>query len=171
MWLLGPLVVGSGAQGLSSCRGLCGMWGLSSPTRDRTPVSCTGRWILNHWTTRDALDPVYRWGKVCPVNGGTWSCLNLKPLLFPWPPDSEQAPSKCSQALDGGLLSITWMRIELPPSWFSESCFLWLNAYQIDRNGWFHCFSFLLDCRFYEAGRSSFCWPWIPCVWCITGPQ
>ena len=25
-------------------------------TRDRTPVSCIGRWILNHWTTRDVLN-------------------------------------------------------------------------------------------------------------------
>ena len=29
-----------------------GMWGLSSLTRDRTCVPCTGKWILNHWTTR-----------------------------------------------------------------------------------------------------------------------
>ena len=25
----------------------------SSQTRDRTHVPCTGRWILNHWTTRE----------------------------------------------------------------------------------------------------------------------
>jgi len=28
----------------------------SSPIRDRTCVSCTGRWILNHWTTGEALN-------------------------------------------------------------------------------------------------------------------
>ena len=30
-----------------------GMWDLSSLTRDRTHVPCIGRWILNHWTTRE----------------------------------------------------------------------------------------------------------------------
>ena len=30
-----------------------GMWDLSSPIKDRTQVPCTGRWILNHWTTRE----------------------------------------------------------------------------------------------------------------------
>ena len=30
-----------------------GMWDLSSPTRDRTHHPCTGRWSLNHWTTRE----------------------------------------------------------------------------------------------------------------------
>ena len=30
----------------------CGMWDLISPTRDQTHISCFGRWILKHWTTR-----------------------------------------------------------------------------------------------------------------------
>ena len=29
------------------------MWDLSSRTRDWTCVLCIGRWILNHWTTRE----------------------------------------------------------------------------------------------------------------------
>ena len=29
------------------------MWGLSSLSRPRTFVCCTGRWILNHWTVRE----------------------------------------------------------------------------------------------------------------------
>ena len=29
------------------------MWGLSSLTRDWTDTPCIGRWILNHWTTRE----------------------------------------------------------------------------------------------------------------------
>ena len=29
------------------------MWGLSSLTRDQTCTRCTGRWSLNHWTTRE----------------------------------------------------------------------------------------------------------------------
>ena len=29
------------------------MWDLSSLTRDWTRVPCIGRWILNHWTTRE----------------------------------------------------------------------------------------------------------------------
>ena len=48
---------GSRACGLSSCGAWSqlprGMWDLSSPTRDRTHVPCIGRWILNHWTTRE----------------------------------------------------------------------------------------------------------------------
>ena len=31
----------------------CSIWDLSSPTRDQTHVPCTGRQILNHWTTRE----------------------------------------------------------------------------------------------------------------------
>ena len=30
----------------------------SSQTCDRTYVPCLGRWILNHWTTRDAPHPL-----------------------------------------------------------------------------------------------------------------
>ena len=30
------------------------MWDLSSLIRDQTHVSCIGRWILYHWTTREA---------------------------------------------------------------------------------------------------------------------
>ena len=30
-----------------------GMWDLSSLTRDRTHISCPGRWMFNHWTTRE----------------------------------------------------------------------------------------------------------------------
>ena len=33
------------------------MWDLSSPTRDQIHVHCIGRWILNHWTTREVLMP------------------------------------------------------------------------------------------------------------------
>ena len=34
--------------------GLGAPWhGASSQSRDRTLVPCTGRWILNHWTTRE----------------------------------------------------------------------------------------------------------------------
>jgi len=29
------------------------MWDLSSPARNGTHVPCTGRWIPNHWTTRE----------------------------------------------------------------------------------------------------------------------
>ena len=29
------------------------MWDLSSPTRDRTCIPCIGRWIPDHWTTRE----------------------------------------------------------------------------------------------------------------------
>ena len=45
----------------------CGKDGLAAPphvesfwTRDQTPVLCTGRQILNHWTARDVLKPVLK---------------------------------------------------------------------------------------------------------------
>ena len=37
----------------------CDMWDLSSPTRNQTQVPCIGRWILNHWTTREVPLPVF----------------------------------------------------------------------------------------------------------------
>ena len=37
----------------------CDMWDLSSPTRNQTQVPCIGRWILNHWTTREIPLPVF----------------------------------------------------------------------------------------------------------------
>ena len=33
------------------------MWDLSFWPRDLTHIPCTGRWILNHWTTRQVLGP------------------------------------------------------------------------------------------------------------------
>ena len=52
---------------------LQGMWDLSSQTRDQTCVLCIGRWILNHWTTRQVpqtnflanLIPVPVWASAC----------------------------------------------------------------------------------------------------------
>ena len=38
---------------------LCGMCNLSAPTRDRTRAPCSGRWILNHWTTREVPNMVF----------------------------------------------------------------------------------------------------------------
>ena len=50
-----------------SCHGAqaslpCGMWDLSSPTRDQTPVCCIGRQILNHWTSL-----VVQWLRICCI--------------------------------------------------------------------------------------------------------
>ena len=55
----------------------CGMWGLSSPTRDRIRVPCIGRRILYHWTTREVPGLVL---SRCP-NLGLESNL-LKPPSF-----------------------------------------------------------------------------------------
>ena len=33
----------------------CGLWDVSSLTRDQTLVPCIGRQILAHWTTREVL--------------------------------------------------------------------------------------------------------------------
>ena len=35
------------------------MWDLSSQTRDGIPACCIGRWILNHWTTREVLGLIF----------------------------------------------------------------------------------------------------------------
>ena len=37
----------------------CGIQALSSLTRDRTQVPCIGRWILNHWTTREVPSALF----------------------------------------------------------------------------------------------------------------
>ena len=64
----GLLTASSRAHRLSlvvvACRlSSCGTWDLvasrhvrssDSEARDRTQVSCTGRWILIHWTTRES---------------------------------------------------------------------------------------------------------------------
>ena len=56
------------------CLDLVALWHVgSSWTRNQTFVSCTGRWILNHWATREALDSL-------PYNSVTYviyrSCSN-----------------------------------------------------------------------------------------------
>ena len=45
----------------------CGMWDLSSPTRDGTRVPCIGRRSLNHWATREVLRKCVR------QQGSPWS--------------------------------------------------------------------------------------------------
>ena len=52
LWYTGSRTCGLGSCGVQAWL-LCGMWGLSSSTRDQTHIPCIGRWILNHWTTRE----------------------------------------------------------------------------------------------------------------------
>ena len=33
----------------------CGIWILSSMTKNQTGIPCIARWILSHWTTREVL--------------------------------------------------------------------------------------------------------------------
>ena len=40
-------------------------WDLRSQIRDQTCVPCTGRWILNHWTTREILVFHFKYSRVC----------------------------------------------------------------------------------------------------------
>ena len=53
--------------------GFVALWqGRSSHTRDRTYVSCIGRQILNHWTSRKVLDGFFNalsWVQPNPVTG------------------------------------------------------------------------------------------------------
>ena len=51
--------------------GLVAPWHVgSSWTRDRTSVPCSARWILNHWTTREA-----------PLPPSWWTSLRIEHLL------------------------------------------------------------------------------------------
>ena len=42
----------------------CSMWDSSSQTKDGTHVPCIGRWILNHWTTREVPE-IFIFFKLC----------------------------------------------------------------------------------------------------------
>ena len=46
-------LVALGLHGSQQAQLPCSMWDLSSPARNGTHVPCTGRWIPNHWTTRE----------------------------------------------------------------------------------------------------------------------
>ena len=67
VWVLESIVASCGLSGCSSSAlghrlSSCGAWAFapkhvgSSWTKDWTPVSCVGRQILYHWTTREALE-------------------------------------------------------------------------------------------------------------------
>ena len=102
--------------GLSTCSVWaqlpCSLWSLSSLIRDQTHVSCIERWILNHWTTREALVPDYFLERefiylqqcmnepicLCPKNGCSHfqKCFPISYYLwmrfkeksvFPWSPE------------------------------------------------------------------------------------
>ena len=93
-WLLLLWSTGSRCVGFSSCsswtleRGLSsrGAWTLiapqhveSSQTRDWTHVPCIGRWILNHWATREVhgnLLIVESWGERMATHVFLHCCLN-----------------------------------------------------------------------------------------------
>ena len=52
------------------------MWDLSSLTRDWTRDLCIGRWILNHWTTREVQIYFLFYHKRCPRFPPGWvRCL------------------------------------------------------------------------------------------------
>ena len=51
----------------------CGMWDLSSLTRDWARIPCTGRWIVKHWATREVslesffISPCCSAAKLCLI--------------------------------------------------------------------------------------------------------
>ena len=58
------------------CTGLAALWDVgSSRTRDRTCVPCTGRRILNHWTTREDC-------MLCFFTAASCSFTGTSPWLF-----------------------------------------------------------------------------------------
>ena len=50
------------------------MWDLRSPTRGWTPVPCTGKWIPEHWTTKEGPESYF-----CRIKN---SGLTAVPLLY-----------------------------------------------------------------------------------------
>ena len=58
----------------------CGIWGLGSLTRDWTYVPCTGRWILKHWTTREAPKHIVKIRFLDSVFSMWW--VSCQPFLF-----------------------------------------------------------------------------------------
>ena len=54
------------------------IWDLSSPTRGRTCVPCIGRWILNHWTTREILKNYF----FVELNVSSGHCLKASLILM-----------------------------------------------------------------------------------------
>ena len=122
-----------------------GMWDLSSPTRDRTHVPCFGRWILNHWTTREVpivgyfgrflplLLPVSRRKVTHPPNQGPHlasvmcGSTSVMPLLSCILSDSVSAgsfPSLCQDVFSASVLKTKLSRLSLhdpAPNLFSCS--------------------------------------------------
>ena len=76
---------------------LQGMWDLSSQTRDQTCVLCIGRWILNHWTTRQVPQTNFL-ANLIPARLGLG-------LQLTWGDgQSHRSASSCGFLLGGGCL-------------------------------------------------------------------
>ena len=58
--ILGYMGLAVVAQGLSCLQPV-----ESSQIRDQTPVPCIGRWIFNHWTTREVLVLLFSGNREC----------------------------------------------------------------------------------------------------------
>ena len=110
------------------------MWDLSSLTRDWTHVPCIGRWILNHWTTREVpiighfgpflpvLLPISRRRVTHPPNQGphlasvTSGSTSIIPLLACILSDSVSAgsfPSLCQDVFSASVLKTKLSRLSL----------------------------------------------------------
>jgi len=81
-WLLFLPSTISRCLGFSSCRtwvylppGICE---ILPGTRNPTHVSCIGRWILNHWITRESLAPSYE--DFCAYTEPTWIIQETLPF-------------------------------------------------------------------------------------------
>ena len=62
-----------------------------SQPRNQTSVSYTGRWILYHWATREALNEVLMWGQCVPeipvlgtIHGGKKLQIAIETTGHPW---------------------------------------------------------------------------------------
>ena len=81
-WLLLLQSTGPRAHGFSRCSAWVALQHVeSSWTRDRTHVLCTGRQILNHWTTREVLFNVCLWSPI-PELGTPVRLLNIAEYIL-----------------------------------------------------------------------------------------
>ena len=83
------------------------MWDLSSPTRDQTWVPCTGRQILNHWTTQWEV----------PVG----ALLNKGPCVTAWPA-CPWSWSCLEQPWAGGTLGWKWTSVRFSLCFIHLTC-------------------------------------------------
>ena len=102
-------LLGSSVHGISQARILkviiSSSRGSSWP-RDRTRLSCIGRWILYHWATWEALSPSYRGGK---WDSGSWNDLLKRTYICIQSVAWSQKEEQSQVTLNYGILAVYFL--------------------------------------------------------------